>query len=89
MWPAGTLLFSLPPHLLALENEHFFALVCRRCGQTVATFTLAGAQPKAILQAARAHQCPKPAPRRCGRCGVEVHKDAAKCPNCGEWLLLG
>lgn len=88
MWPTGTLLFSLLVHLQAFENEHFFEVRCTRCGWK-ATFTVAGAQPETVMQEVRTHRCPTPAPRRCGRCGVEVREDAASCPNCGEWLLVG
>ncbi len=86
MWPVGRLSFRLAGSFQASEDEHFFELRCTRCGWT-ATFSATGVKPEEIVAAALGHQCPTPAPRRCGRCGVEVGEDRASCPNCGEWLL--
>jgi hypothetical protein len=86
MWPTGPLLFRLPDSFQTSEDQHLFEVHCTRCGWK-ATFTVAGAQPEMILQEVRAHRCPQPAARRCGRCGVKGNEGRASCPNCGEWLL--
>jgi len=84
MWPVVGLLFSLPDSFQAFEDEHFFQLRCSKCGQTVATFTVAGAQPEAILEAARSHRCPQPVYfKLCVRCGREIDVLKMTCPHCG------
>ncbi len=86
MWPVDVLRFPLPESFQASEDAHFFEVRCTRCGWKV-TFSVAGVQPEVVLQEVRAHRCPQPAPRRCGRCGAEVGEVRGVCPNCGEWLV--
>jgi len=84
MWPVDVLLFPLPDSFQAFEDEHFFELRCRKCGQTVATFSAPAAQPEEILKAARAHRCPTPVYfKHCVRCGREIDVLKMTCPYCG------
>lgn len=83
MWPlpADVLLFPLPDSFQASEDEHFFEIRCTRCGWR-ATFTVAGAQPNAVLKEVRAHRCPVPAPRLCANCKRPIGEQT-RCPHCG------
>ncbi len=57
MWPTGTLLIPLPDSFEAFEDKDFLEVRCRRCGQTLATFSATGARPEAILEAGGRHRC--------------------------------
>ncbi len=84
MWPVDVLLFPLPDSFQAFEDEHFFEIRCRKCGQTVATFSATAAKPEEIVAATQQHRCPQPVYfKYCVRCGREIDAVQITCPFCG------